>query len=149
MKFYKWLENYEGPRWVGLGRLHGAVGDLRDDVLVDDDWPKKAESRLECEVALGPSACDGARWALRLAWQMYRIDHPKQKKRKAFSLRERFDVLRADGFKCRLCGASANTGAVLEVDHRVPISKGGSNARSNLWTLCFDCNRGKCASLLK
>jgi 5-methylcytosine-specific restriction endonuclease McrA len=32
---------------------------------------------------------------------------------------------------------------VLEIDHRIPRAKGGSDDPSNLWTLCFDCNRGK------
>jgi len=31
----------------------------------------------------------------------------------------------------------------LEVDHVVPVSKGGKNDMANLITACFDCNRGK------
>lgn len=59
------------------------------------------------------------------------------------SVRVRHQVLERDGFKCLDCGASPADGALLEVDHTVPISKGGSNALSNLRTLCSDCNRGK------
>lgn len=55
----------------------------------------------------------------------------------------RYDVLRRDGFKCQLCGRSAGDGIQLEVDHIKPISKGGKTERSNLRTLCRDCNRGK------
>jgi hypothetical protein len=31
----------------------------------------------------------------------------------------------------------------IEVDHIVPVSKGGKNDELNLITSCFDCNRGK------
>lgn len=55
----------------------------------------------------------------------------------------RYDVMERDGFRCRLCGRSASQGAVLEVDHIKPISKGGKTTMSNLQTLCKECNRGK------
>lgn len=53
----------------------------------------------------------------------------------------RFDVLKRDR-RCQLCGA-ASADDVLEVDHIVPRSKGGSNDPSNLQVLCRTCNRGK------
>lgn len=59
------------------------------------------------------------------------------------SVRTRHKVLERDNFRCRDCGASPAIGAVLEVDHTIPISKGGSNDPSNLRTLCSDCNSGK------
>jgi len=34
----------------------------------------------------------------------------------------------------------------LEVDHRIPESKGGTDDESNLVTSCRDCNRGKGAT---
>ena len=55
----------------------------------------------------------------------------------------RMEVLKRDGYRCRICGRSANDGARLEVDHIIPISKGGKTELSNLQTLCWDCNRGK------
>lgn len=59
------------------------------------------------------------------------------------SLRTRHKVLERDDFRCQDCGASPAMGAVLEVDHTIPVSKGGTNDMSNLRTLCADCNRGK------
>jgi 5-methylcytosine-specific restriction endonuclease McrA len=59
----------------------------------------------------------------------------------------RYDVMRRDGFRCCLCGRTASDGIELEVDHIVPISKGGSTIGSNLQTLCRDCNRGKSAKV--
>lgn len=55
----------------------------------------------------------------------------------------RYDVLRRDGFRCQLCGASAQDGARLHVDHIFPVSKGGKTEPSNLRTLCEQCNMGK------
>lgn len=58
---------------------------------------------------------------------------------------ERFDIMKRDDYRCRLCGAAARDGehVRLEVDHRMPRSRRGTNDQSNLWTLCFSCNRGK------
>ena len=55
----------------------------------------------------------------------------------------RYNIMKRDGFRCCLCGRSAADGIELEVDHIVPISKGGNTVYSNLQTLCRDCNRGK------
>jgi hypothetical protein len=63
-------------------------------------------------------------------------------KRKALSKNVRFEVFKRDGFMCAYCGKSPPM-VVLEIDHIVPISKGGSDDLNNLITACFDCNRGK------
>lgn len=55
----------------------------------------------------------------------------------------RYDIMRRDGFKCQLCGASAKDGVRLHVDHIIPVSKGGKTEPSNLRTLCERCNLGK------
>lgn len=55
----------------------------------------------------------------------------------------RYNVLRRDGFRCQICGASAKEGATLHVDHIIPVSKGGKTEMSNLRTLCDRCNLGK------
>lgn len=37
----------------------------------------------------------------------------------------RYDVLKRDKYKCKICGVSAQDGAKLHVDHIIPVSKGG------------------------
>jgi hypothetical protein len=66
----------------------------------------------------------------------------KQNKSRTLSLRKRFFVLKRDGFTCCMCGANG-PGVKLEVDHIIPVAKGGTDALDNLHTLCFECNRGK------
>jgi len=58
------------------------------------------------------------------------------------SIRKRFLVFKRDEFTCVMCGRSGR-GVKLEVDHKIPISKGGTDDLDNLQTLCFECNRGK------
>jgi hypothetical protein len=55
----------------------------------------------------------------------------------------RLFIFERDKFKCVYCGLGAKDDAVLNVDHILPISKGGSNEPNNLQTLCRACNNGK------
>lgn len=63
-------------------------------------------------------------------------------KRRAVSKKLRILILERDGYRCCLCGRTAKE-TKLEVDHKVPVAKGGTDSLNNLWTLCIDCNRGK------
>lgn len=63
--------------------------------------------------------------------------------------RLRFEVLRRDGYKCQICGATAQDGAKLHVDHKRARVKGGLTIEENLWTLCETCNLGKSAEDLE
>jgi hypothetical protein len=53
-------------------------------------------------------------------------------------------VLLRDGARCRRC----RTAVHLEVDHIIPVSKGGKTEESNLQTLCRRCNRHKWKMLI-
>ena len=68
--------------------------------------------------------------------------HKDQTKREPTGLSLRYKVMKRDGFKCVLCGKTKKE-SILEIDHIIPVSKGGGNNLKNLQTLCFDCNRGK------
>lgn len=71
-------------------------------------------------------------------WQTY----PERRKRanRAISQEEiRFMVFSRDEYRCRLC----NSGEKLEVDHVIPVVKGGDDDPENLQTLCRRCNRRK------
>ena len=67
--------------------------------------------------------------------------------RKPISKKLRFEVFKRDSFRCQYCGRSAPD-VILEVDHIVPVAKGGKNDVMNLITSCRDCNRGKGKKML-
>jgi hypothetical protein len=72
--------------------------------------------------------------------------HNKNSKlRKNINNSLRFDIFKRDNFKCIYCGSSPaiNNNTQLEVDHVIPVSKGGDNSISNLKTICKECNSGK------
>ncbi len=50
-----------------------------------------------------------------------------------------------DNFTCQCCGNSIykEPNLLLEIDHKIPVAKGGLTEESNLQTLCWKCNRSK------
>lgn len=44
---------------------------------------------------------------------------------------------------CTWCGTPATKGNGLTIDHIIPLSRGGTNARENLTVACYRCNRKK------
>ena len=68
-------------------------------------------------------------------------------KRIALTKKVRFEVFKRDGFKCVYCGQTPPN-VLLEADHVIPVSKGGTNHIDNLVCSCYDCNRGKSANEL-
>lgn len=51
----------------------------------------------------------------------------------------RFSIYARDHYRCRNCGVSDRF-AKLEIDHIIPIAKGGKTTYDNLQTLCHHCN---------
>ncbi|MDE7163840.1 MAG: HNH endonuclease [Clostridiales bacterium] len=60
----------------------------------------------------------------------------------------RFSIYERDGYRCCKCGISERY-ADLEIDHIIPISKGGKSTYDNLQTLCHRCNVEKGNSINK
>lgn len=59
--------------------------------------------------------------------------------RARLSNKMRFAIYKRDNNRCIKCGSSIN----LEIDHIIPIAKGGKTTMDNLQTLCKDCNKNK------
>ena len=69
-------------------------------------------------------------------------NNKNKKERNNISSKLRFEVFRRDKFVCQYCGA-CGPNVELEIDHIIPVSRGGTDDKDNLKTACFDCNRGK------
>lgn len=54
-------------------------------------------------------------------------------------------IKKRDNYTCRCCGLSIKDepNLLLEIDHIIPLSKGGLTNENNLQTLCWRCNRKK------
>lgn len=54
-------------------------------------------------------------------------------------------IIERDKHTCQYCGNSTEKepNLLLEVDHKVPLAKGGITSEENLQTLCWKCNRSK------
>jgi hypothetical protein len=52
----------------------------------------------------------------------------------------RKEIFKRDNYTCQYCN---KVGGILECDHVIPYSKGGSNDITNLITACRKCNRQK------
>lgn len=55
-----------------------------------------------------------------------------------------------DNYTCCTCGNSTHVepNLLLEIDHIIPVSKGGQTEEMNLQTLCWKCNRAKSNKIL-
>lgn len=133
MTFFEWLAKQS--------KRNDPIGDLAQDTK-DDPPPDRITTPEQFydwvrmrHVWVAPEALQAITEAA-AEWR-------KTPSKVSVSLKVRFEVMHRDEFTCQLCGRDVKDGVKLEIDHKVPRAKGGSNDPSNLWTLCFDCNRGK------
>ena len=58
-------------------------------------------------------------------------------------------IKRRDNFTCCNCGNStyAEPNLLLEIDHIIPVTKGGRTVEENLPTFCWTCTRAKGAKI--
>ena len=89
--------------------------------------------------ALSATLVDKIRWTKSAAGQ-----------RALMTNRPRGMIKERDRFTCVKCGVSlaAQPHLLLEVDHIMPVSKGGLSVPENLQTLCWKCNRSKGAKVI-
>lgn len=68
-----------------------------------------------------------------------------QRKRVTKPLRE--EIMLRDNYTCQNCGKYMPDGVGLQIDHIIPIAKGGKSIQSNLQVLCSKCNGKKSSKL--
>jgi hypothetical protein len=123
--------------WIpGIKKM---AADIRRKQIIPHTGMASRKQRRKAWVKLIPQLLNNP-------WNVEESRQRKQKKRATRGwMALRFAIMKRDEYRCRLCGKAArdDIDTRLEVDHITPRSKGGTNDPSNLWTLCFDCNRGK------
>ena len=68
----------------------------------------------------------------------------RKKERRSSTEKYNFMVFKRDGFKCMYCGKSPiDNGVKLQMDHIIPLNKGGENILDNFITSCLECNHSK------
>lgn len=60
-------------------------------------------------------------------------------KRKSFSANDRIKIYRKTQGRCYLCGEFVDYDS-FEIEHKIPLAKGGTNDFSNLFPACHCCN---------
>lgn len=85
---------------------------------------------------------------------VYLSDKVKYKKSAAYqralmTSRLRQTIKERDNFTCLQCGVSTarEPTLLLEIDHIIPVARGGLTTEDNLQTLCWRCNRTKGAKM--
>lgn len=67
------------------------------------------------------------------------------RKRKSFSAALKQELHKAQSGKCMYCGRKSSID-LMDIDHKNPMAKGGSDQKRNLQLLCRTCNTRKGAT---
>lgn len=131
---------------------YGIDGPEGPPIKVEKDAHVIARIRSEYEFLLDYEGTD-ARIDAALArydeWLTYQRAHPKALRAMRGRIAMRYEEIHSilskrDGEECQACGAKDH----LEIDHDVPVSRGGTNDLRNLQLLCAPCNRSKGAKTM-
>lgn len=70
-------------------------------------------------------------------------EYEQNDQRKNMTKQLRGKIAKRDNYTCQHCGKYMPDGVGLQIDHIVPISKGGKSIPENLQVLCSKCNGSK------
>lgn len=71
------------------------------------------------------------------------LEWEEKNQRKLMTKKIREQIALRDNYTCQICGKHMPDGVGLQIDHIIPISKGGKSVPSNLQVLCSKCNGKK------
>lgn len=70
-------------------------------------------------------------------------EYHSKNQRKLLTKELRQKIMVRDNYTCQICGKYMPDEVGLQIDHIVPVSKGGKTVASNLQVLCSKCNGSK------
>lgn len=78
------------------------------------------------------------------AWRINSPDLAAPQDRKYLTQPQKVKLFEANNYCCSICGISVDAGVRgLQADHKIPLSRGGSNGLENWQPICNNCNVGK------
>ncbi len=74
-------------------------------------------------------------------------DYFSKDQRKLMSKELRDQIKKRDNYTCQICGKHMPDEVGLQIDHIIPVAKGGKTIPSNLQVLCSKCNGRKSSKI--
>jgi HNH endonuclease len=130
-----------------LGFTHIDLSDLYFPIYTFQHVSPGGNSASRCDIKLDVQNLD--KFATYLCGKVsFRKSIAGQRALMTSTLRDK--IKNRDNFTCQICRLSIvdEKNLLLEIDHIVPLSKGGITCENNLQTLCWKCNRAKGAKIL-
>lgn len=133
--------------WEGIG------GDKMKVILWLMFWPIMMPIWLIKKLAKTPTKKDKPVYTTKKVTTQYstttsptKEQMKRERNKMTNAVRERIKA--RDNYTCQKCGISLfdEPHLLLEVDHIIPVAKGGKTVNSNLQCLCWKCNRSKGAT---
>ena len=99
-------------------------------------------SSYTCDIALNK---ENLEIFIRYLSDLIKFKNSVEGQRALMTTKLREEIKKRDDYTCQKCGLSIydEKNLLLEIDHIIPLSKGGITSHDNLQTLCWKCNRKK------
>lgn len=104
-------------------------------------------SSYTCDIALNK---ENLEIFIRYLSDLIKFKNSVEGQRALMTTKLREEIKQRDNYTCQNCGLSIydEKNLLLEIDHIIPLSKGGITSHDNLQTLCWKCNRKKGTKIL-
>lgn len=104
-------------------------------------------SSYTCDIALNK---ENLEIFIRYLSNLIKFKNSAEGQRALMTTKLREEIKQRDNYTCQNCGLSIydEKNLLLEIDHIIPLSKGGITSHDNLQTLCWKCNRKKGTKIL-
>lgn len=102
------------------------VNEAASERFCNFDWLEKRHRKLE-----------------EIGYEATLNDYNARDQRKLMTRKLREKIMKRDNYTCQICGKYMPDEVGLQIDHIIPVSRGGKTVESNLRVLCNKCNAKK------